>query len=226
MAQRSVTAFKSTKNSRFADSTSGEISAQDSRDMYEDVADSFLNITDHLIDEDNMASDSASKVPTQQSVKAFVASQVGITIKSTDAQTGGNVGTGEDTLMGYVMAANLLANNGESLLVRAHGTFAANGNTKTLKVLFGATTLFTKTNTSNNIDWTLEIEIIRTGAATQKCNVKYMASSGAIDSNYSATTENLTSALTLSIKGEGTADNDIVKQVAKVIFQGAGTYAS
>lgn len=76
MAQRTVSAFKSTKNSRFADNTTGLISEGDSRDMYEDVADSFLNISDHFIDEDSFASDSASKVPSQQSVKAFVAAQV------------------------------------------------------------------------------------------------------------------------------------------------------
>ena len=40
--------------------------------MFEDTADSFLNITDHLLDEDDMASDSDTAVPTQQSVKAYV----------------------------------------------------------------------------------------------------------------------------------------------------------
>lgn len=77
MAQRNVATFKSTKNSRFADSTTGGISEADSRDMYEDVADSFVNKTDDILDEDDMASDSATKVPSQQSVKAFVASQLG-----------------------------------------------------------------------------------------------------------------------------------------------------
>ncbi len=78
MAQRDITTFKSTKNSRFADNSSGSISEGDSRDMFEDTADSFLNITDHLLDEDDMASNSASKVPSQQSVKTYV-----------DAATGG-----------------------------------------------------------------------------------------------------------------------------------------
>lgn len=77
MAQRTVSAFKSTKNSRFADNTTGLISEGDSRDMYEDVADSFLNISDHFIDEDSFASDSATKVPSQQSVKAYVDAQAG-----------------------------------------------------------------------------------------------------------------------------------------------------
>ena len=77
MATRSVSAFKATKDSRFSDNTSGAISEGDSRDMFEDTADSFLNITDHLLDEDDMSSNSATKVPSQQSVKAYVDSQVG-----------------------------------------------------------------------------------------------------------------------------------------------------
>ena len=72
MAQRSVSNFKTTKNSRYAANTSGLITAANSQDMFEDTADSFLNITDHLLDEDDMASNSATKVPSQQSVKAYV----------------------------------------------------------------------------------------------------------------------------------------------------------
>lgn len=77
MAQRSVANFKATKESRYGDNTAGEISASDSRNMFEDVADSFVNWVDDVIDEDDMASDSPTKVPTQQSVKAYVDSQVG-----------------------------------------------------------------------------------------------------------------------------------------------------
>lgn len=72
MAQRTVSAFKATKDSRYADNSAGAVSAADSRDMFEDTADSFLNITDHLLDEDDMASDSATKVASQQSIKAYV----------------------------------------------------------------------------------------------------------------------------------------------------------
>lgn len=46
MAQRSVSAFKATKNSRYTANTSGDISSGDGSDMFEDTADSFLNITD------------------------------------------------------------------------------------------------------------------------------------------------------------------------------------
>jgi len=77
MAQRSRAGFKTTKNSRYATNGTGAITGANSRDMFEDVADSFLNRTDDVLDEDDMASNSDTAVPTQQSVKAFVESQVG-----------------------------------------------------------------------------------------------------------------------------------------------------
>lgn len=76
MAQRNKTNFKSTANTRFADNSTGDISPQDGRDMWGDVADSAMFLSDNFVDEDDMASDSATKAPSQQSVKAFVASQI------------------------------------------------------------------------------------------------------------------------------------------------------
>ena len=51
-------------------------------------AGTVTSIAGHLLDEDNMVSDSATKVPSQQSVKAYVASQVA-TIDNTDEMTEG-----------------------------------------------------------------------------------------------------------------------------------------
>lgn len=45
-------------------------------DMFENIIDSKIN-NDKIIDEDDMVSDSATEVPTQQSVKAYVDAQVG-----------------------------------------------------------------------------------------------------------------------------------------------------
>lgn len=72
MAQRDINTFKATANARYTDNSSGQITAAHSRDTFGDVADSFLNRVDDVLDEDDMASDSDTKVPTQQSVKAYV----------------------------------------------------------------------------------------------------------------------------------------------------------
>lgn len=46
MAQRSRSNFKSTYDSVFADNTTGAIAASNDRDFKDDIADSFVNITD------------------------------------------------------------------------------------------------------------------------------------------------------------------------------------
>lgn len=55
----------------FKDNTSNDIEAVDVRALVTDTGDSFINRTDDVVDEDDMASNSAAKVPTQQSVKAY-----------------------------------------------------------------------------------------------------------------------------------------------------------
>ena len=50
--------------------------AEGSTNLYFTNARADARITNAMVDEDNMASDSNTKVPTQQSVKAYVDSQV------------------------------------------------------------------------------------------------------------------------------------------------------
>lgn len=75
MAVRDTATFKATKNARFAANTSGDISSADGGDTFEDVADSFLNKTDDLQDDDTFASSSAAKVASSESIKAYVDAQ-------------------------------------------------------------------------------------------------------------------------------------------------------
>lgn len=91
MAVRDVAGIKTIASSRFADNATGQISAGDSSDTFSDVADSFLNITDHLLDEDDMASNSDTAVPTQQSVKAYSDTKLG-SIGIIDSVTAGENG--------------------------------------------------------------------------------------------------------------------------------------
>lgn len=81
MAAQDGLSFEGTFNSPttglFKDNTTHDIGADDSRALVTAIKESYLNRIDDVIDEDSMASDSAVKVPTQQSVKAYVDSQVG-----------------------------------------------------------------------------------------------------------------------------------------------------
>lgn len=81
MANLSGTAFEDKYNNastgQYKDNTNRDITPARLRLLPTDVKDSFLNRTDDVLDEDNMASNSATKVPTQQSVKVYADDKVG-----------------------------------------------------------------------------------------------------------------------------------------------------
>lgn len=155
------------------------------------------------------------------------ASQIGIKAgtSSNDAAVGGvltvittqtgNTLTGEDDLASYSVPANTLAVNGQSLWFEAWGTFAANSNSKTVRVRFGTTgtnLISTLTGVLNGGGWSVRGRIIRTGAATQKANGTAIASaSGTADSDtVTGLDQTLSGAVTLKVTGEATATNDVV----------------
>lgn len=66
-----------TSGATFPDNTTAEISEGDMRTFGNHIQDSVMFIDDHFIDEDSFTSDSATKAPSQQSTKAYIASQLG-----------------------------------------------------------------------------------------------------------------------------------------------------
>lgn len=79
MAQLSKAGYEAlygTSGTTFADNTTGDIGANDVRAFGKDSADSAMFISDNFIDEDSFASNSATKAPSQQSTKAYIAAQL------------------------------------------------------------------------------------------------------------------------------------------------------
>lgn len=75
MTQISKTAFNNlygSSGTTFPDNTTGAISEGDMRQFGQDMSDSFLSIQDNFIDDDTMATASATKVPSSESTKAYV----------------------------------------------------------------------------------------------------------------------------------------------------------
>jgi hypothetical protein len=141
---------------------------------------------------------------------------------NTNTTTTGNVGTGEDTLFSYSVPANTLSTNNDTLVITSSGTFAASGNNKRIRVKFGATTIYDTGSLPivSAGDWNIHIEIIRTGAATQKCMILFNQNAGASNElNYATAAETLSGAVTLSVTAEATADNDIVGEMFKVWWE-------
>lgn len=145
--------------------------------------------------------------------------------ETTYARAGGNLKTdttdnatvdgSERTLTNYQVPASTLATNGDYLEARAFGTFAANGNNKTVNIYFGSTLIFTTTALAfNNATWDAQITIIRTGATSQKAIVNFRTSSALLVSTatYTAASETLANAQFFYCTGIGTSANDVVER--------------
>lgn len=136
----------------------------------------------------------------------------------------GNVGTGEDDLITYSIAANTLSTNGMSVWFQAAGTIANNINAKRIRVKLGSTTLFDTgaagIPVSNAIDWSISGRIIRTGATAQMCFVIMNTNNATLASycDYSTAAEDETTALTLKLTGEATTNNDVKQELLVVGF--------
>lgn len=134
----------------------------------------------------------------------------------------GNVGIGEDDLMSYTVPVATLGATGDWIEFNAAGTLAASLNNKRIRVRFGATVIFDSGSLAITAatDWSLEGQIIRTGAATQKCFSRLNTSSATLAAyaDYSTAAETLSGTVVLKVTGEATADNDVVEETLTVRF--------
>lgn len=139
--------------------------------------------------------------------------QLGATLTSSTTDVG-NVGSGEDTLISYVIPANTLGDDLQYLEVFAWGSVAANANNKTIKLKIGSTTLFdTGAVAANDGSWMIDARIIRTGAGSMQSITRCISSNSLIvnSANYVIVSEDTASSLTLSCTGEGTSNADIIQ---------------
>jgi hypothetical protein len=139
----------------------------------------------------------------------------------------GNVGTGEDNLITYTLSANQLHANRTRVKITAFGTYAANGNAKTVKCYFGSTVLANSgALTVNGGAWRMEADVIRTGASAQVANsaLHLSGASTTYPSVVTATTpsETLSNSLVIKCTGEATDDDDIKQTGLIVEFGQAG----
>lgn len=99
----------------------------------------------------------------------------------------GSIGTPanllETTLFTYNLAAALLGTNGSGVRLKAWGTLAANGNTKTVRLYFGATVVVAFSTGANADHWIVDATIIRTGANTQNSSGESRHASSTADAS-------------------------------------------
>lgn len=134
----------------------------------------------------------------------------------------GNVGTGEDDLFLYEVPANTLAADKSTIVAFAAGTFGANANNKRIRVRFGGTAIYDTTALALNAgDWFIEVQIIRTGASTQKCVTTIRTSNSSLTSaiDYTTGALDLSTPLEFKITAEATSNNDVVGELFRVRFE-------
>ena len=128
----------------------------------------------------------------------------------------------EEDLISYTLPASSLDATNRGLRVKAAGTFAANGNTKTIRLYFGSTVIMSNnvTTAPNNAGWELEYEIFRTSATTEKAIGSGTVGSAQQTTTYTGVGETLTGALAIKITGQNgiATANDIVAQILSVTF--------
>ena len=128
----------------------------------------------------------------------------------------------EEDLISYTLPASSLDATNRGLRVKAAGTFAANGNTKTIRLYFGSTVIMSNNVTAapNNAGWELEYEIFRTSATTERAIGRGTVGSVQQTTTYTGVGETLTGALAVKVTGQnGTAAAaDIVAQLLSVTF--------
>lgn len=171
----------------------------------------FGSVSEIQITPDNVA------IPNLNVGNAVVTPKIGglINVNTTAV---GNVGTGEDDLMTYTLPASALPGNGQSLRIKAHGTWASNNNTKRLRAYFDSTLLFDTTGQSyNNGTWSLDITIYRTGTDAGKTVAVYRNEDGSVGQsvlvrNAAISSLAWTSARIIKLTGEATANDDVTQQ--------------
>ena len=142
--------------------------------------------------------------------------RLGVTIADVNiTAVGTDANTDEKDLITYSLPANSLSADGKGVRITAWGTVAANGNTKTIRLKFGATVISVIGPSEMSVlDWRIDGLVIRTGAATQDAMATEMLDTAAQDTTITTPTETLNGAVVIKITGlNGTASaNDIVAE--------------
>jgi len=129
-----------------------------------------------------------------------------------------NTSTTPTTLFTATLPANSVSATGDCLQLEVDGVYANNVNNKTVRVLLGATQLFsTGSNAFANSRWKIRALIYRTGSAAQRAIVQYFSDDVltiAQPIQYGVYSEDWTTSLAVSIEATGGATNDVTENTA------------
>lgn len=133
----------------------------------------------------------------------------------------GNVGAGEDTLMSYPLAENVLDENEASLEIEMHFSIAANANAKRVRVYWGtAVALDTTALASSGSDLIVRVTIVRIASGSQFRLAESQSTSTLFTDQISqgADSEDEESVIVIKATAEAVADNDVVQRLLRVKY--------
>ena len=128
---------------------------------------------------------------------------------------GNSSGSGDTNLASYSYPSGSLYADNQSLTVEAFGTYAANGNSKRLRVNFSATNVFdTGAVTVSGGSWKIVINIYRTASSAQRYISTYLSSNGSPGQlvTYGTATIDLTSGTAITFVGNGVDASDVIQE--------------
>jgi hypothetical protein len=129
-----------------------------------------------------------------------------------------SVGAGETNLHSHVIPAAHLEVDKKLLILKGTGHFAANADPKTLEFKFGAAADIVLNNVTanpNDLAWSYEIEVYRTGSDAQRVVIKCWVGLDLERHSQHTFTEDDGAAITCQVKGTGTSNDDILQNVSQ-----------
>lgn len=145
-----------------------------------------------------------------------------INTDSTQAATGAN--TTDTTLFTYTLPANALDADGRVIKFTAWGSFAANGNTKTVRLKFNGaagSSIMAFSGTPNNQNWVLQGTVIRTGSNAQDFfGTSVLGPTAATNATFGTATVTDNAAIDLAVTAQNgsSSANDIVYEGSLIEF--------
>lgn len=133
-------------------------------------------------------------------------------IYTTIATAATAAGTAEQVLGTYSLPANALDATGRRLRIRASFHCATNGNTKTMKLYFGAASISSGALTTSNKNGWLQLDLVKSGASTQIVTGTGLVDVTPITTGVTAGTDTDTAAIVIKFTGTDGTDSagDIV----------------
>ena len=132
-----------------------------------------------------------------------------------------NPDTSEDVLQTFTLPKNTLSRDGQIARLRAWGTKANNADVKTLKLYIGGTGFSANLTASTATAWYAELELVRTGAKTQRSSFRVLDNNATLSVQQATTgTDDLSTALIAKVTATAGAASDVTCTIATVEFLG------